>query len=520
MGKCGVIEKDMSKTMTDKKQIMTNLLWSIISGTLSYIVNFFITPIITNNVGIEAYGFISLGNTLISYINIISVGINSFSARYIAIHYHNKEYDKANEYFNSVLGANIFLSVLIVIPATIMITRLEQIINIADGLQGEVKILFALIVVNYFVGLFGSIFGSVAFIKNKIEITAKISGVSKLLYAGLILGFFYFIGIKVYFVALANLLVSIFIMVGNGFFANRLIPEISIDLKKFSFSKIKNLLSAGIYNSINYLGGTLGSGLDLLITNKFLSNVIMGQISVGNQFGTILNAVILAVSNVFQPKQLEAYSHKKIDELLFYFKVSINVCGFVANTFWGCFLFLGIPFLQLWIPHEDFYTIFVISLIVILGNLIVAIITPLYYVTTLTARMKWVSFITVGCGVANVLSMFVLLNTSCNGAFVVVGTTTALNLVALVVFPCVTKKYLGLDTIPFKREIMKHFICSGFLLVVYLIIPFKIICNSWIDLILKGLACGGIIMIIVGILQLSSSERRIIWNMLKKRIKK
>ena len=33
---------------------------------------------------------------------IMTLGINSFSARYIAIHYHNKEYDKANEYFEKM----------------------------------------------------------------------------------------------------------------------------------------------------------------------------------------------------------------------------------------------------------------------------------------------------------------------------------------------------------------------------------------------------------------------------------
>lgn len=510
----------MSKKRSDKKQIMINLLWSIVSGTLGYIINFLITPIIINNVGIEANGFISLGNTLIAYVNIISVGINSFSARYIAIHYHKKEYDKANEYYNSVLGANILLSALVAIPAALMIARLEQVINIPNSLQVEVKILFALVVVNYLIGLVGSVFSSIAFIKNKLEITSKINGISKVLYAGILLGFFYFIGVKAYYVALANLIASLFILVSNIFFAKRLVSEVSIDLKKFSFSKVKELFAVGVFNSINYLGGTLGSGLDLLITNKFLSNVIMGQISVGNQLGLILNAAITVVSNVFAPKQLEAYSHKKIDELLSYFRVSVNACGFVANTFWGCFLFLGIPFLKLWIPQENYQSIYVISLIVIYGYLIVSIVTPLYYVATLTTRMKSVSFITVGCGVANLLSMLVLLQTTLNGAYVVVGTTTVLNLVAVVVFPYITKKYLGLDKIPFKIEIARHFICSLFLLVVYIIAPFKIACNSWMDFVLKGVVCGSIIMIVVGIVQLSSSDRKMIWTMFKKKIRK
>ena len=47
-----------------------------------------------------------------------------------------------------------------------------------------------------------------------------------------------------------------------------------------SFSKIKNLLKNGIWNSLNQLGNELNSGLDLLISNLMLSAVAMGQISV------------------------------------------------------------------------------------------------------------------------------------------------------------------------------------------------------------------------------------------------
>ena len=145
---------------SDKRLIFANLLWSIITGALSYLINFFITPIITNRLGIEAYGFVSLGNQIISYVNIISVGLNSFAARYIGTEYYRGNIKRANSFYSSVLGANLFLSLIVLLPAASVIARLERVINIPEKLQQDVKILFLILLVNYFLGLLGGVYSS------------------------------------------------------------------------------------------------------------------------------------------------------------------------------------------------------------------------------------------------------------------------------------------------------------------------------------------------------------------------
>ena len=50
-----------------------NMVWSLIAVFVNYFMNFLITPYVTNNIGVEAYGFVALANTFISYADIISV---------------------------------------------------------------------------------------------------------------------------------------------------------------------------------------------------------------------------------------------------------------------------------------------------------------------------------------------------------------------------------------------------------------------------------------------------------------
>ena len=52
---------------------------------ISYAINFLLTPYITDNVGIEAYGFVSIAKTAVSYAEIITVALTTFVVRYISI---------------------------------------------------------------------------------------------------------------------------------------------------------------------------------------------------------------------------------------------------------------------------------------------------------------------------------------------------------------------------------------------------------------------------------------------------
>lgn len=499
----------------DSKQIFFNLMWAIIGGALSYIVNFLLTPYITNRIGIEAFGFISLGNTIISYINIISVGINSFAARFIAVHYHNEEIEEANKIYSSVLIANMVLSSIVVISAIPVIRNLEQFIVIPKNIVIQVKILFVFVVLNYLVNLFVGVTSSVAFINNKTGITSRIKASTSIIYAVLIVSLFSLFGVKVYYIGVANFIVTVIGLIITCYFSIRIDSRVRFSFNNWSIKSIKEVLSAGIFNSINSLGGTLGSGLDLLITNKYLSTIIMGQIAIGNQLGTLVTTAISLVAGVFQPKQLEAYSKGDRDSLVKQLCFSMKACGYFGALFLVVFLAFGKSFLSLWIPGQDIQMIYMITCIILAGDAIVAITTPLYYVMTLTLKMKVVCFITILCGLANVTAMIICIRNGIGvGQFVVVGTTAVLDLVALIVFPKLSQTYLKLDRNPFTTTIYRYFCFTIILGVICCLIDNYILVTNWRQLFILvcifGLFLSGIFFVMI----LDLNERKRILSLL------
>lgn len=92
-----------------KRAIMMNMFWALFSLLINTLMNFLITPYVTNNIGVEAYGFVALANTFISYVDVISVSLNAYAGRFISVAYHKGQKEEANRYFSSTIVADAVL---------------------------------------------------------------------------------------------------------------------------------------------------------------------------------------------------------------------------------------------------------------------------------------------------------------------------------------------------------------------------------------------------------------------------
>ena len=116
---------------------------NILSFGVSMVISFFLTPYITKNVGIEAYGLVGLANSFINYVNVITAALNSMASRFIIVELHKGNSKKANEYFSSALLANTVFAIIILIPAIWLISNLN-ILHISDFLLRDARITFSL----------------------------------------------------------------------------------------------------------------------------------------------------------------------------------------------------------------------------------------------------------------------------------------------------------------------------------------------------------------------------------------
>lgn len=491
-----------------RKIIYNNAIWAVIAVGINTGMNFLIVPYVSESIGVEAYGFVTLANTIITYIDVISIALNAFASRYIAIEYHRKNYKLAQKYYSSIFIADLVLSAVIGAIAIGFVPQFQKFINISTELQSDVKVLFALVIARYIFVLLRNAFEVSNFIKNRLDLTEKIRAISYLIQAGILLFACNSFEAHVWYVGLASFVASAFMLIAQIICSQKYTNEIKIIIKDFSFLCVKDFIVSGMWNSINNIGNLLNSGLDLLITNKMLSELAMGMISVSKTLGSVCYTLVVAISSSFRPGQLKLFSENETDRLVQSLNFSMRITGAVSAIVIGGFFSCGKNFLELWIPSQDIDTIFTMSMIVLASDIFTGVINPLYYVFTLTKKLKVPCLITIAMGVTNVVSMYFLIKYTQLGAFAVVLTTMVLNFMHFIDTPLYASHCLGISFGTFYKTIFRHILncicCCVLMNVVNMFMPEV---NGWIALFIKIIMVGGIGVLVSGIVMVSSEEK-------------
>lgn len=129
-------------------KLSVTLVISALAVFIGYVINFLLTPYVTDRLGIEIYGFVSIAKNIVGYAGIVTIALTAFVVRFISVSYHKGNYEEAKSYYSSSIAASIVLSGSIFLIAAIIILKLEYLLNIPENSVVSIKILF-LIVFNF-----------------------------------------------------------------------------------------------------------------------------------------------------------------------------------------------------------------------------------------------------------------------------------------------------------------------------------------------------------------------------------
>lgn len=470
----------------------------VISGMsviLSYFINLFLTSFLTENVGVDAYGYVSIAKTFVSYAGIITIALTAFIVRYITISYNEGNIKESKSYYSSAIVSCLVLIGAIFIVGTIMSLNLEKFLKIDSSLVKSVKFLFILVLINFLSTTIVTPFGSAAYIKNHLDYVGIIKILSYIVEAVVLIAMFKYFKPYVWYVGVGSVCAGIVILIGNYCIKKKLTPDLKFDFKLVKISKVKNLVSNGIWNSVNQLGNILNNGLDLWISNLMLTPLLMGQVSIIKTLCVIFVQLCSTIEQPFQPRLLKSYASKDKEYFLSEMRLSMNVCGFFSAVAFAGFFAVGQLYYKLWLPSQDSAFLYYLTMAAVINYVTDGISRPVYYVSTLTLKNKIPCFVTIGGGFLNVVAMYFLLKYTNLGAFAVVSTTTVI-MVGINLFfnPIYAAKCLSIKAGFFYRIILRHIISIIVMLPVFYLIRQIIAPKTWIGLIF---AAG--VMFLVGI---------------------
>lgn len=450
--------------MAEKKKYAKIIKTVFITGlafAVNYLITLLLTPYITENVGTEAYGFVSLAKNIAQYATYATIALNSFAVRFISVEYHKKEYEKANTYFSSTFFGDVGLASIILAILLAGVYYVEKLFNIPEGLLKDIQLLFILVFLKFWLVTVASAFQTGAFIADKLDLTGIFKGLSYVVEAVFLLLFFRIFRHNVFVVGIGLLAGGLTVCLSDYWITKRYTPHLRIDKADYRFSAVRELVVSGVWSSINSMGSFLHSGLDLIICNIMLTPLEMGQLAIAQSVDLIFKSLDILVSKAFQPAFLKSYAEKNSKKLYQDFDLACIFSGMIANIMFAGFSALGLAYLKLWIPKQDTDFIYYLCIMTMIPSATTGIVYPIYYVYSLTVRKKIPCFFTLISGAMNVIGMYVLIKYFDLGIHAVVWTTvvlmTAVNFIA---HPLYAAHCLGRKWTAFYLVILKN-VLSG-----------------------------------------------------------
>ena len=505
------------------KRMAINLIASIFSLFVNIIISFFLTPFIVAKIGKEANGFIVLANNFVGYASIITVALNSVAGRFISVKIHEKDEEGANEYFNSVIAANTIISIVLGIISIFTVVYLEKLIDIPSNLLFDVKLTFALVFIGAILSVMTSIFNVATFVRNRLELSSIRDIQSNLIRVITMLALFYFLEPRVFYVSITMLIMKIFYATKNYEYLKRLLPEVKFSLKRATSKAVKEMLSLGIWNSVNQLSTVLLTGLDLLIANIFIGATDMGTMSIAKTIPTVFTTFIGTIGGVFSPSFTILYAEGKHDELIKEIKLSIKLLGLIAAVPLIGFVVFGTDFYSLWLPNESYETIKKIqnlSLLEIGPRFASLYIFTLYNINTITKKLKVPVLLTLGISFLSTIVVIILLQTTNLGIYAIAGVSSLFLIIRVITFvPTYAAHNLNVKLTTFYKPLIRGMLSLIVVGFVFIGIRNVVTINSWIDLALVAIGAGILGYLINTFLILNKSERKIVFEKFKSKIK-
>jgi len=325
---------------------------------------------------------------------------------------------------------------------------------------------------------------------------------------------------NVYFVGIASLASTLIIAVSNYIFTRKLLPQLKFDLKKFNLKYTIEMVKNGIWNSVNKLSGILESGLDLLLSNVFISAAAMGTIALPRTITSIVFSLFGSLASIFNPNIMQAYAKNDFESIKKQLFFAIKFTGTISNAFIATFIVMGMHFYQLWVPSENALFLYLLSFISMCSLTVSLPIEPVYCVHISLNKIKKPALFCLGLSILNIILVICgvhLFDNENIQMIIIYGTSTIMGLFRLLVYiPLYTAKIMNEKWNLLYPSIFKNIILVALTSTLGIFLKKYLIFNSWITFFISCIILALIFLIINFITNFNKEEKNEFFKIFKK----
>lgn len=510
----------MSRKVTNQ-QTYVNIICSVGVMIINLCISFFLSPYIIRTIGIEANGFVGLANNFVTYANLIVTALNAMAARFITISYIQKDYKKANLYYNSVFWGNLIIVATLLLPSAFLVAKLECFIDIPANILLDVKIMFSLVFLSFFVRTSAPNYDCGTYITNRMDLSYLPNICTSLLRCVMLVCMFSIWIPHVWYISFITTILGLVTLGVSGHYTHKLTPELRISLKKpvCSWKAIKELVGSGIWNAIAITGNMLMSGFDLLICNIYLGPESMGMLSLTKVFPGLLTNLAESIRGAFGPELTINYAKGDQHELYAGLRKSMKITAVVITVPAAGLIVMGDLFYALWVPGQDHRLLQILTVLTMMAYVFSSGIVPLnnVYPTANKVLYNTVGLIVSGC--ISLMATLLIIKFTEWDLFAVAGVSSVIMIMRDLFYNIpVASKILGLKWYAFYPQVGQSILSCTVIIGIGILVRSVVPTDSWLTFFL---ACGIIAILGLGanmMIILNKDERKYLIDIIKRKV--
>lgn len=497
------------------KQLPINLISTIGVFSLSTFVGLFMTPFLIKYVGIDGLGIIKLASTVPAYIGLLTLVISGSVSRFLSINLNNSDMLAANKTFNTAFFSMAALLFLLVPFIFIFSYNISHIFKISSHLEMGAVHLFLGILLAALISLFSALFMLPAFASNRLDVSnfTKIATVlfQTILIVVLLIYFntpFSSVGIAYFLASLLGLIVSVKIW-------KHFSPFLTLTLKYFDFSTLKEFLKMGSWLVVDQMGTILFLYVDLLVVNYVFGEKATGEYAIPLQWQTLLRSLASVLAGVITPMILISYARKEYAKIINLSYISVKFLGLALAIPIGLIAGFAPSLLRVWVGKEFVYLSPLMWLIILPMGINLAF-SALYSINTAYNRIKVPAYITLLTGVASLILAILFTMYLDFGLYGValagVIAFTGRNLFFSVFYAA----YLtGANVLEYYKRFLLGVVVTAFIFIISQLIQQYTMIENWSILLVWMSSVTICILPIIWVVMITSYEKQIILKMLQ-----
>lgn len=431
---------------------------------LSIIINLLAIPYIIRRLGIEAFGVVSVVNTILSFMSIATISLTSTVGRNLTLAIEKGEFDLASKEISTAVYGLLLIFGVALLPFCALCLYIDRLIVMPTELVFDAQILFILAVLSFGFNAVAGVVGAAMFARNRLDLFSGASLTRTIVFVAAIFALFTFLNASLISYGVALLGGTIVLLALHLWIHWKLLPGIKISPRRYDCSILEGILSLGGWMVLNQIGALLFLQTDLLVANRVLGTAAAGQFAAIAVISMQLRALATLVSGLFSPNQTALAINE--DSALFekYMFRSIRLITLFMALLVGVFCGSAREVLSIWLGKEFAHLapvaiLLTIYLIPTIGSM------PCYDALLAKGNIKVPAILTLVMGIGN-LCLGIYLAGKMGLMGIALSGCIMLSLRNLLFTPWYVSRICGINLGPFFKEMLLGVLTGS---VVYLI---------------------------------------------------